>query len=79
MLGGLLLYLGADQLHKWIIESRKRLSKLEYLSLIAIIAIIVAWGFVPGILIGVDHRLRERLRSAPRGSNSIEYRFDGSG
>ena len=33
VLGGLLLYLGADQLHKWIIELRKRLSKLEYLSL----------------------------------------------
>jgi len=53
VIGGLLIYLGADQLHKWIIESRKRLSKLEYLSLIAIIAIIVVWGFVPGILIGV--------------------------
>ncbi len=53
VLGGLLLYLGADQLHKWIIESRKRLSKLEYLSLVAIIVIIVVWGFVPGILIGV--------------------------
>ena len=26
VLGGLLIYLGADQLHKWIVESRRRLS-----------------------------------------------------
>ncbi|MDW4658072.1 SulP family inorganic anion transporter, partial [Escherichia coli] len=48
VLGGLLIYLGADQLHKWMIESRKRLSQTEYLSLLAIVAIIVTWGFVPG-------------------------------
>src|SRR4051812_39054910 len=53
VLGGLLIYLGADQLHKWIVESRRRLSVVEYLSLLAIIVIIVAWGFVPGILIGI--------------------------
>lgn len=77
VLGGLLLYLGADQLHKWIIESRKRLSKLEYLSLIAIIAIIVAWGFVPGILIGVIIGCATFAFSAAR-VESIKYSFDGS-
>ncbi|WP_234682398.1 SLC26A/SulP transporter family protein [Bradyrhizobium monzae] len=77
VLGGLLLYLGADQLHKWIIESRKRLSKLEYLSLVAIIAIIVAWGFVPGILIGVIIGCATFAFSAAR-VESIKYSFDGS-
>jgi len=77
VLGGLLLYLGADQLHKWIIESRKRLSKLEYLSLIAIIVIIVAWGFVPGILIGVVIGCATFAFSAAR-VESIKYSFDGS-
>nr|WP_249803673.1 SulP family inorganic anion transporter [Bradyrhizobium sp. 21] len=77
VLGGLLLYLGADQLHKWIIESRKRLSKLEYLSLIAIIAIIVVWGFVPGILIGVIIGCATFAFSAAR-VESIKYSFDGS-
>ncbi|PSO30652.1 SLC26A/SulP transporter family protein [Bradyrhizobium sp. MOS002] len=77
VLGGLLLYLGADQLHKWIIESRKRLSKLEYLSLIAIIAIIVAWGFVPGILIGIIIGCTTFAFSAAR-VESIKYSFDGS-
>ena len=27
VLGGLLIYLGADQLHKWIVQSRRRLSR----------------------------------------------------
>ncbi|MGY8710653.1 SulP family inorganic anion transporter [Bradyrhizobium sp. 18BD] len=77
VIGGLLLYLGADQLHRWIIESRKRLSKLEYLSLIAIIAIIVVWGFVPGILIGVIIGCATFAFSAAR-VESIKYSFDGS-
>ena len=34
VLGGLLLYLGVDQLHKWIVQSRRRLSFIEYLSLL---------------------------------------------
>ena len=53
VLGGLLIYLGADQLHKWVVESRRRLSVVEYLSLLTIIVIIVQWGFVAGVLIGV--------------------------
>lgn len=77
VLGGLLLYLGVDQLHKWIIESRKRLSKLEYLSLIAIIAIIIIWGFVPGILIGVIIGCATFAFSAAR-VESIKYSFDGA-
>jgi SulP family sulfate permease len=77
VLGGLLLYLGADQLHKWIVESRKRLSRLEYLSLIAIIVIIVGWGFVPGILIGVIIGCATFAFSAAR-VESIKYSFDGS-
>nr|WP_249129070.1 SulP family inorganic anion transporter [Bradyrhizobium japonicum] len=77
VLGGLLLYLGADQLHKWLIESRKRLSRLEYVSLVAIIAIIVVWGFVPGILIGVIIGCATFAFSAAR-VKSIKYSFDGS-
>src|SRR5580658_8270396 len=30
VLGGLLIYLGADTLHKWIVQSRRRLSFIEY-------------------------------------------------
>jgi len=77
VLGGLLIYLGADQLHKWIIQSRRRLSSVEYLSLLAIIVIIVQWGFIAGILIGVVIGCATFALSASR-VDSIKYSFDGS-
>src|SRR6202011_101582 len=77
VLGGLLIYLGADQLHRWIVESRRRLSVVEYLSLLAIIVIIVQWGFVPGVLIGIVIGCATFALSASR-IDSIKYGFDGS-
>lgn len=77
VLGGLLIYLGADQLHRWIIQSRRRLSSTEYLSLLAIIVIIVQWGFIAGILIGVVIGCATFALSASR-VDSIKYSFDGS-
>jgi sulfate permease, SulP family len=77
VLGGLLIYLGVDQLHKWIIESRRRLSVVEYLSLLTIIVIIVQWGFVAGVLIGVVIGCTTFALSASR-IDSIKYSFDGS-
>jgi sulfate permease, SulP family len=46
VLGGLLLYLGLDLMFRWLIESARRLSRLEYLSLVAIALIIVQLGFI---------------------------------
>ena len=77
VLGGLLIYLGADQLHKWIVQSRRRLSFAEYLSLLAIIVIIVQWGFIAGILIGVIIGCATFALSASR-IDSIKFSFDGS-
>lgn len=77
VLGGLLIYLGADTVHKWIAQSRRRLSRLEYLSLLAIIAIILQWGFVAGILIGVVIGCATFALSASR-IDSIKFAFDGS-
>jgi SulP family sulfate permease len=76
VLGGLLIYLGADQLHKWTVESRRRLSVVEYLSLLAIIVIILQWGFVAGVLIGVVIGCTTFALSASR-IDSIKYSFDG--
>jgi SulP family sulfate permease len=77
VLGGLLIYLGADQLHKWIVQSRRRLSLTDYLSLLAIIVIIVEWGFIAGILIGVVIGCATFALSASR-IDSIKFSFDGS-
>ena len=77
ILGGLLLYLGIDQLNRWIVESRKRLSTIEYLSLLAIIFIIVKWGFIAGILIGTVIGCATFALSASRIS-SIKFGFNGA-
>jgi SulP family sulfate permease len=44
ILGGLLIYLGSDQLNRWIIESRRRLSITEY-HVSAMNHVIIAMGF----------------------------------
>lgn len=77
VLGGLLIYLGADQLHRWIVLSRRRLTKTEYVSLLAIIVIILQWGFVPGVLIGIVIGCATFALSASRIA-SIKFSFDGS-
>jgi sulfate permease, SulP family len=77
VLGGLLIYLGADTMYRWIVRSRHRLSNLEYLSLLAIIVIILKWGFIAGILIGVVIGCTTFAFSAAR-INSIKFGFSGS-
>ena len=77
VLGGLLIYLAADTLHRWIVESRKRLSLTEYLSLLAIIAVIVEWGFIAGIGFGVVVGCATFALSASR-VDSIKYHFNGT-
>jgi len=77
VLGGLLLYLGADLLYRWLVESARRLAFLEYLSLLSIAFIIVEWGFVAGLLIGVVIGCATFALSASR-IPAIKFSFDGS-
>jgi len=77
VLAGLLLYLGADQFNKWILESRRTLSIVDYLSLLSIAGIILIWGFVAGVLIGVVISCATFALSASR-VEFIKYGFDGS-
>jgi SulP family sulfate permease len=77
VLGGLLIYLAVDQLHRWIVESRRRLSLPEYLSLLAIIAVIVQWGFIAGIGFGIVIGCATFALSAA-GVDSIKYHFNGT-
>jgi SulP family sulfate permease len=77
VLGGLLLYFGVGLLIRWLIESASRLSIIEYLSLLAIALIIVEWGFIAGVLIGVVIGCATFALSASR-VNAIKFSFDGS-
>jgi SulP family sulfate permease len=77
VLGGLLLYLGLDLLKVWAVESAWRLSRIEYLSLLAIMLIIVQWGFIAGVLIGVIIGCATFAVGASQ-VNAIKFTFDGS-
>ena len=77
VLGGLLLYLGGMLIYQWLVTSAVRLSIPEYLSLLAIAAIIVEWGFIAGVLSGVVIGCATFALSASR-VNAIKYSFDGS-
>ena len=76
VLGGLLFYLGADLVYQWLIHSSRRLLPIEYLSLIAIAALIIYSGFVAGVLIGVVIGCATFALSASRVS-AIKFDFDG--
>ncbi len=53
VVGGVLLYLGAEQLVEWSVRARKRVSRSEFLTILLIMAMIVAFGFVTGVVLGV--------------------------
>ena len=77
VLGGLLLWMGIDLLYRWIVLSARRLSLVEYLSLLAIVGIIYFWGFVFGVVFGIVIGCATFALSASR-VNAIKYSFDGS-
>jgi len=77
VLGGLLLYLGTQLIYGWLIDSARRISPLEYASLLAIALLIIQIGFIAGVLIGVIIGCATFAVSASR-VNAIKFSFDGS-
>ncbi|MGB8363310.1 MAG: SulP family inorganic anion transporter [Rhizomicrobium sp.] len=53
ILGGLLVYQGADLLHEWLVRGRGSMLAVDYVQVIIIIIAIVFWDFVAGVAIGV--------------------------
>ncbi len=77
VLGGVLCFLGSGLVYQWLIRSSRQLLLIEYLSLIAIALLIVYWGFIGGVLIGVVIGCATFALSASR-VNAIKFSFDGS-
>ena len=77
VLGGLLFYLGSDLVYQWLIQSSRRLLPIEYLSLIAIAALIIYSGFIAGVLIGIVIGCTTFALSASR-VHAMKFNFDGS-
>jgi SulP family sulfate permease len=61
----------------WFIDSARRISLLEYASLLAIALLIIQIGFIAGVLIGVIIGCATFAVSASR-VNAIKFSFDGS-
>jgi len=76
-LGGLLVTMGYDSAKRWLVSSARQLERLEYLSLLSIAFIIVWWGFLPGVSIGVIFGCATFALSAGR-IDVIKLAFDGS-
>jgi sulfate permease, SulP family len=77
VLGGVLFFLGVGLVYQWLIQSARRLLLIEYFSLIGIALLIVYWGFIAGVLIGVMIGCATFALSASR-VNVIKFNFDGS-
>jgi sulfate permease, SulP family len=77
VLGGLLLYSGLYLLYRWLLDSWRNLSRVEYISLAGIALIIIEWGFIAGVLIGIVVGLATFALSVSR-VHAIKFSFDGS-
>jgi SulP family sulfate permease len=77
VVGGLLLYIGLELLYNWIVLSFRRLLLADYLSLLAILLIIVTWGFIAGVVIGFVIGCATFAVSVSRVS-AIKFAFDGT-
>lgn len=53
VLGGLLICLGLDMCKAWIIDSRRRLSRSDYATVLGMVVITATLGFVPAVCVGV--------------------------
>jgi SulP family sulfate permease len=77
ILGGLMLNLGGNLFRQWIFESRRRIPTLEYMALLAVTIVIIKWGFVAGVLIGIVTGCMMFAFSASQ-TNCIKFNFDGA-
>jgi len=53
LVGGVLVFLGLAFIIEWVWDKRKVLPRVEYLIVLLILAGIVAWGFLPGVVLGL--------------------------
>ncbi len=53
VVGGLLLFVGAEFLYEWIWVSRRRMTRVDYTLLLVIVGVIATIGFLPGVGVGL--------------------------
>lgn len=53
VIGGMLLFVGAEFLYEWIWASRRRMTRTDYVLMLAILIVIATVGFLPGVAVGL--------------------------
>ncbi len=53
IVGGVLVFLGLSFIVEWVWDKRQLLPPLEYAVVLVILAGIIVWGFLPGVVIGL--------------------------
>jgi SulP family sulfate permease len=53
IVGGMLVFLGLSFIVEWVWDRRRSLPRVEYVVVLAILAVVVARGYLPGILVGL--------------------------
>ena len=53
VIGGLLLFVGADFMVEWLWASRRRMTRLDYVLMWGIVIIVATVGFLPGVAAGL--------------------------
>ena len=53
VISGLLIFFGAEFLYDWLWNTRRRMSRLDYLLTVGIVVVIAAVGFLPGVAVGL--------------------------
>ncbi|HUG33115.1 MAG TPA: cyclic nucleotide-binding domain-containing protein [Acidimicrobiia bacterium] len=53
VVGGLLLFVGAEFLYEWTWASRRRMTKPDYALMLVIVVVIATIGFLPGVAVGL--------------------------
>ena len=77
VLGGLLIFTGGRLLARWVITTARQLLPLEYASLVAIAAMILAFGFIAGMAIGIVIGCLTFAFSASR-VHAVKFSFDNT-
>ena len=53
IVGGMLVFLGLSFIAEWVWERRRSLPRIEYVVVLVILMVVVAMGYLPGIVVGL--------------------------
>jgi sulfate permease, SulP family len=77
VLGGLIITLGTGIIKKWLIDAKRLIPWHEYFVLLSVTLVILHWGFIAGIFVGILIGCITFAYGASR-TNAIKFCFDGA-